>query len=67
MSDLYWLNTTYACGGIVIKEDLIIDSCPIYQWMRGHTLGYVLQYLRREKRLIDCVKVTDQETRGLSA
>jgi hypothetical protein len=31
MKYLIWLNTRYACGGIICDENgTVIDSCPIY-------------------------------------
>ncbi len=55
---LYWLNTTYCCGGIVINErNVIIDSCPLYKWMRGKTLKYVIKYLDKKGKLKQYRKV----------
>ena len=43
---LYWLNTTYACGGIICEDGLVIEAAPIYQWMTGKRFAACLQYLR---------------------
>ena len=46
MTKLCWLNTTYACGGIILNDkNTIIQTCPIYKWMRGKFIGKVLDYL----------------------
>ena len=51
--DLIWLSTTYACGGLILnKDNIIIDSAPIFVWMRGKRLTFVLKYLRRKNQLI---------------
>ena len=54
---LYWLNTSYACGGIFVKNKTVIKACPIYKWMKGKSLEYVVSYLKRKGTLIDCIKI----------
>ncbi len=61
MSELHWLNTTYACGAVFVSDGTISDSCPIYKWMRGKPLKFVLNYLRRKKQLVECVIVKARE------
>ena len=50
--ELIWLNTTYAYGELVLKNKIIIDSTPIYKWMIGKRLSFILKYLRRKNQLI---------------
>lgn len=53
-----WLNTTYACGLITINEfSIVTDTCPIYKWMVGKKLEYVVNYLERTKKLIDIIEL----------
>jgi len=54
---LFWLNTKYACGGIVVKNNKVVDTAPIYKWMRNKTLTFVLNYLRKKGTLIKCHEV----------
>ena len=54
---LYQLTTTYACGGIIVEGNRIVKTCPIYKWMRGKTLRYVIDYLKRKKTFIRKVLV----------
>ena len=57
MTELHWINTTYACGAIFVSGGVINDSCPIYRCMRGEPLQFVLGYLRKKGQLIDCIIV----------
>jgi hypothetical protein len=36
--ELYQLTTTYACGGLVVIDGVVVDACPIYRRFAGHTL-----------------------------
>lgn len=29
---LYWLATTYSTGGILVKDNVIFNTAPIYGW-----------------------------------
>jgi hypothetical protein len=31
----YWYSTKWACGGVAVKDRVIIDGCPIYRKMIG--------------------------------
>lgn len=50
---MYVLDTSYACGAIFVKSDIIVDTCPIYSWMVDKDLSYVIEYLRSKGQLID--------------
>lgn len=54
---LYWLNTSYACGGLIVKNNLITDAAPIYKWMKGKTVGYVINYLKKKGSFRNCHEV----------
>jgi len=59
MKDI-WLNTTYACGLVTIdKNKVIIETCPIYKWMKNKEFSYVLNYLKYKKQLIKYVIMED--------
>lgn len=56
----YWLNTTYACGLIEVDSDnVIILTCPIYKWMVGKKLEYVIRYLRKTNKLIEIIRLEE--------
>jgi len=58
---LYYINTTYACGGIVVGQNGIISvTCPIYKWMKDKPFREVLESLKWQKKLINCKKVSEE-------
>ena len=65
MNNEYMLDTKYAYALIIVKEGKIIDTANIYKWMRGRSLAYVIDYLKRKNifnELIDlkpyiCTKI----------
>ena len=54
---LFWLNTTYACGGIIVKNNKVVETAPIYKWMKNKTLVFILNYLKQKGTLIKCHEV----------
>lgn len=50
-----WINTKYACGGIVCDENgTVIESCPIfYRRFIGRHFREVEAELKRKKLLIE--------------
>ncbi|MBN1887245.1 MAG: hypothetical protein JW850_04625 [Thermoflexales bacterium] len=56
----YWLNTTYACGGVATdKGGIIVDACPIYRRWKGRPLEQVMEDLRRRRQLVDVRPLSD--------
>ena len=56
---LYWLNTTYACGGIFVRNNIIIRSCPIYTNLRGISLSTI----KKSRKFISIKKIHDNMER----
>jgi len=62
MDSWFWLNTTYACGGISVDVlGKIRDTPPIYSWMRGKRLSLVLSYLEGKNHLLAVQKLEDNK------
>lgn len=53
----FWLNTTYACGGVAVKEKVFVDACPIYRWMIGKTVKEVVSYLQRTGKYLSSEEI----------
>ena len=52
----YWINTTYACGGLATDaRGFIVIACPIYRRWQGQPLERLLAYLKQRQRLIELV------------
>jgi hypothetical protein len=62
---LYWLNTTYACGGVLVDTGgRVTGACPIYHWMIGQPWSAALAYLRRTGNYIAHTEATYEESTG---
>lgn len=48
----YWLNTTYACGGIRVLNGLVVEACPIYRKWLGKPILGIIAYLVTEDQLV---------------
>lgn len=49
MRRLYWLNTTYACGAVYVRDGVIVRACPIYTRHRGRLWLGLIAELKNEK------------------
>lgn len=41
---IYQIDTGFACAGIVVKDNRVIDAAPIFRWMKGKTLDQVKRW-----------------------
>jgi hypothetical protein len=58
---LYYLDTKYGCGGVVVGQNgYINETCPLYKWMFGKRFREVLRGLKVGNRLISCKKVLEE-------
>jgi hypothetical protein len=63
MKTIYWVNTNKFCGAIAVKKGAVYakDTAPCFRWMSGKQWYQMLQYLKRNKYLINCVKLAVEE------
>lgn len=47
---LFWVDTGYACAGVVCSAGQVIEAAPIYRWMVGRSMAEVERDLRRRCR-----------------
>ena len=51
---LYWIDTGWACGGVVVKDDLIVDAAPIFKKFLKQPISNLLKWKAVKRwRLID--------------
>lgn len=50
--DLYTIDLPYACAGIIVKNDFVVETAPIFNWMRGKALTEVTRWVKRKKGTI---------------
>ncbi len=61
---IYWVNTTRFCGAIAVDQDGAVykhDTAPCFRWMSGKKWSQMLQYLKRNKQLMNCKILTVEE------
>lgn len=45
----YQIDVGYACGGIEEREGIIVDAPPIFKWMIGKELSFVMKWIRKKR------------------
>lgn len=50
----YRLETSWAVGLLVVEAGKIVDSAPIFKWVRGHTLEFVIAWYRKKGAFVSC-------------
>lgn len=53
MDKLVYINLTFACGGVIIKDNFIVDSAPIFKGWRGRRLSELIHYYKYKKQYIN--------------
>ena len=55
---LWWINTTWACGGVVVESSgFIIETCPIFNKFRCGNIVEILTQLRGKGQLISSERI----------
>ena len=51
----YWINTDYACGGVICNNDIVIEAAPIFKWMINKSFSTITRQLKNilEYEVID--------------
>jgi len=44
METLVQLDTGYACGGIIVRDNVCVEAAPIFGWMVGKRLDAILRW-----------------------
>lgn len=45
MKELYQIDISYACAGIIVEDDVIIDAAPIFNWMKKKHLNEIKKWV----------------------
>jgi hypothetical protein len=51
--ELYQITLSYACGGVVIQNNLVIRTAPIFNWMLGKDLNEIKNWVCKKKGQIN--------------
>lgn len=49
---LLWIDLPYACYGLVIEDNVVMDAPPIARWMIGKHVIYVANWLYGKKAVV---------------
>lgn len=49
---LYYIDTHYACFGIIEERGVVINAAPIAGWAIAHSIDEVLHYYKTKKKAI---------------
>jgi hypothetical protein len=55
MSELYQITLSYACAGIVVQDNIVIKTAPIFNWMIGKKLNQIKTWVYNKKGQINKV------------
>jgi len=55
---IYQLDTGYGCGAVIVRAGKIVDTAPIFKWMRGKTMETAINYLKRKSQVKSFTLVT---------
>jgi hypothetical protein len=48
--ELWWIDTGFACGGIVLQNDLVVNTAPIFRkWFFGKDRVDVIKILKNKR------------------
>jgi hypothetical protein len=45
---LYYIDTGYACFGLVAENGIVIDAAPIARWTLTKKIDYVIMYYKKK-------------------
>jgi hypothetical protein len=43
--NMFRVNLPYACGGVIVKEDQVVQTAPIFNWMVGKSIGFITRWV----------------------
>jgi len=41
---MYWIDTGWACGGVIVKNDIIVHCAPIFKRFKGQPIVNLLNW-----------------------
>ena len=54
MNTLYWIDTGFACGGVIVNDlDVIVEAAPIFSKFIGQSIGNLKNW-NKTRKVIKC-------------
>lgn len=41
---MYWIDVGFACGGVIVENDIIVDCAPIFRKFKGQPIINLLNW-----------------------
>lgn len=61
-TELFRVDTGYACAGVICRNGQVIEAAPIYRWMVGRPMAEIEIGLRRR-----CRRLVVEQLKGCSS
>lgn len=45
MKEIYQIDLSYACAGIIVEDDIIVDSAPIFNWAKRKHINEIKKWV----------------------
>uniref|UniRef100_A0A6M3LG05 Uncharacterized protein n=1 Tax=viral metagenome TaxID=1070528 RepID=A0A6M3LG05_9ZZZZ len=49
----YQIDMPYACAGITVTDGIVTDTAPIFRWMIGKRIDFILSWANKKKYKIN--------------
>lgn len=49
MKELYQITLSYACAGIVLENQIVTKTAPIFNWMKGKNIDQVKNWVDKKQ------------------
>jgi len=49
---MYWIDTGWACGGVIVQDGIIVETAPIFKTFIGQPVKNILNW-RQVKQWIE--------------
>jgi len=56
MEELYQITLSYACAGIIVKNNIVVKTAPIFHWMIGKNLNQITTWVYNKNGHINKIK-----------
>jgi len=49
---IFRIDITYACFGIDVENDIVVDAAPIGKWMIGKNISFITNWVKKKNGVI---------------
>ena len=58
---MYWIDTGWACGGVIVENDIIVSGAPIFKRFFGQPIDSLLTWpsVKQWKNISEMIEVNN--------